>query len=94
MDNALFWLSDRQAERLILLDMDGADLLVSDNGPGVSLNDRAAIFDPGFTRKPGGRGLGLSISRDALKAAGYDLSIDRSGKLGGATFRLTRQEDD
>ena len=94
VDNAIFWLSDVRHNRRILLDGEDGDLLVSDNGPGVSLSDRLAIFEAGFTRKPGGRGLGLSISRDALKVASYDLTIDTKGKLEGATFRLSRHEDD
>jgi C4-dicarboxylate-specific signal transduction histidine kinase len=94
VDNAIFWLSDSRGERIILLDVDEGDMLVSDSGPGVRLSDRAAVFEAGFTRKPGGRGLGLSISRDALKAASYDLSIDAKGRLGGATFRLSKREDD
>jgi signal transduction histidine kinase len=93
VDNAIFWLSDSRAPRAISLDAEDGDLLVSDNGPGVPLVDRTAIFEPGFTRKPGGRGLGLSISRDALKAASFDLTIETNGKLGGATFRLSRHED-
>lgn len=93
VDNAIFWLSDERQERTILLDAEDGDLLVSDNGPGVALSDRSAIFEAGFTRKPGGRGLGLNISREALKAASYDLTIDPKGRLGGATFRITRQKD-
>jgi C4-dicarboxylate-specific signal transduction histidine kinase len=94
VDNAIFWLADCRGDRKIVLDADQGDLLVSDNGPGVPLADRTAIFEPGFTRKPGGRGLGLGISRDALKAASYDLTIDTKSKLGGTTFRLSRREVD
>ena len=94
VDNAIFWLSGSRGSRSILLDAEDGELLVSDNGPGVPVADRSAIFEPGFTRKPGGRGLGLSISRDVLRAASYDLSVDRDGKLGGATFRLSRREVD
>ncbi len=94
VDNSIFWLSDERKDRKIMLDAEDGDLLVSDNGPGVGLSDRVAIFEAGFTRKPGGRGLGLSISQDALKAASYDLTIDAKGKLGGATFRLSKQKDD
>jgi signal transduction histidine kinase len=94
VDNSIFWLSDVREERKILLDSADGDLLASDNGPGVALSDRIAIFEAGFTRKPAGRGLGLSISRQALKAAGYELTIDATGRLGGATFRISEHKDD
>ena len=66
-------------------------MIVEDNGPGVPLQDREAIFKLGFTRKPGGRGLGLYISRDVLARVGYDLVVSepRGGK--GTTFALRPQ---
>ena len=64
-------------------------MLVSDNGPGVPARDREAIFELGFTRKPGGRGLGLHISREVLDRVGYSLQLDPPGPDSGATFRIT-----
>jgi signal transduction histidine kinase len=89
VDNAVFWLKDRPQPRHIRLDADGTDLLVSDTGPGVARRDREIIFDLGFTRKPAGRGLGLHISRDALRRVGYDLTVDTPIKGQGATFRIS-----
>jgi signal transduction histidine kinase len=87
-DNALFWLRDAPMPRLIRLDADGEALIVSDTGPGVRERDRKAIFEFGFTRKPGGRGLGLAIARDALVKAGYSLSLEPEAAGRGATFRI------
>jgi signal transduction histidine kinase len=89
VDNSIFWLADVKGLRVISLDEDNEDLLVSDTGPGIPTRDREAVFEAGFTRKPGGRGLGLSISKQALDAAGFDLTVDRDGLLGGATFRIS-----
>ena len=75
VDNAIFWLQDRSTSRVIRLDAEGEAMIVMDNGPGVPIRDREAIFELGFTRKPGGRGLGLYISHDVLNRAEYDLSI-------------------
>ncbi len=86
MDNAIFWLSQQnpKLERHIKLDECDGSLLVSDNGPGVNVRDREAIFEYGFSRKPGGRGMGLHIGRETLLRAGFDLHLI-SGE-GGATF--------
>jgi signal transduction histidine kinase len=45
---------------------------VADSGPGVPENERLEIFQPFFTRKPKGAGLGLAIARNIAEAhAGY-----------------------
>jgi signal transduction histidine kinase len=88
IDNAIFWLKDRPEPRMIRLDTQGAAMLVIDNGPGIPARDREAIFELGFTRKPGGRGLGLHISREVLDRVGYDLQLDPPGPDLGATFRI------
>ena len=60
--------------------------MVSDSGPGVGIRDREAIFESGFSRKPGGRGMGLSIGRDGLRRVGFDLRLIDGGK--GAAFGI------
>ena len=86
VDNAIFWLSQQTPglERNIELDERGGTLLVADNGPGVDVRDREAIFEFGFSRKPGGRGMGLHIGRETLRRIGFDLQLLEGD--GGATF--------
>ena len=43
---------------------------VEDSGTGLDLNTIDKIFDPFYTTKPGGMGMGLSISRSILQAHG------------------------
>ena len=89
VDNSLYWLKDRPEPKVIQLDLvEGDAWIVSDNGPGVPLRDREAIFERGFTRKPGGRGMGLNISRDVLAREGYILSLVESAPGEGATFKI------
>jgi len=88
IDNAIFWLTNTDKPRVITLDVDGEDIIVSDSGPGVVERDMEAIFERGFTRKPGGRGLGLFIAREALRREGLDLAIDAPTKGSGAAFRI------
>jgi two-component system, LuxR family, sensor histidine kinase TtrS len=60
---------------------------VSDNGPGLTAEAREKLFEPFFTHKPGGLGLGLSLSRSIVEAHGGRLSADETSPP-GATFRF------
>ena len=75
--------------RLSTARVDGrVELVVEDDGPGVppELVDR--IFEPFYTTRDGGTGLGLFISYGIVERHGGTLAVDR-GPLGGARFRLT-----
>jgi signal transduction histidine kinase len=63
-------------------------LLVADTGPGVDAAGLDLIFDPFYTTKEHGLGLGLAISRKIAQAHGGTLSME-SRRGAGATFRLT-----
>ena len=88
VDNAIFWLQDRPQPRVVHLGVDGDAMTVADNGPGIPTRDRESVFELGFTRKPGGRGLGLYISRDVLNGVGYDLTIADPTHARGTTFTI------
>jgi len=72
------------------------DLLfvVSDSGEGVKPEDAARIFEPfvqgtaGLTRRHGGTGLGLPISRRLARLMGGEVSVDAAAPGPGATFVL------
>jgi len=64
------------------------DILVSDNGPGVPGEQRTHLFEPFYTTKPHGVGLGLSICKNIAVAHGGNLSYEPS-QSGGALFRLS-----
>lgn len=49
-------------------------LSVTDNGPGLSTEVMGRMYDPFFTTKPNGMGMGLSICRTVLSRHGGDLS--------------------
>lgn len=48
----------------------GCTITVADTGPGLEPADLARIFEPFFTRKPGGTGLGLAVTRRIVEAHG------------------------
>jgi signal transduction histidine kinase len=60
---------------------------ISDTGPGIPAEDADRIFEPLYTTKSEGVGLGLSISRAFARAAGGDLRLERTGPA-GTTFVL------
>ena len=64
------------------------DIVVEDNGPGVSEENIQKLFTPNFTTKNGGSGLGLAISRSILERCGASIAYSRSFSLGGACFTV------
>lgn len=66
---------------------DWAEFIVSDNGPGVAPQDTQKIFEPRYTTKRKGTGLGLYIARSIVEAA--DGSIELCSRPGrGARFAI------
>lgn len=86
IDNSIYWLKERAQPRQISLDANDIGFVVSDTGPGVSNRDQEAIFELGFSRKPGGRGMGLHIAREVLNKVGYSLELDSASQDSGTTF--------
>src|SRR6266699_3486805 len=72
-------------------DMDDKHVLISfiDTGGGMSSEDLSRVFEPYFTTKPSGTGLGLLIVRRIVREHGGELSIESSqGKGLTLTIRL------
>ena len=94
-----------QVEVELIVADDTLLVVVSDSGPGVRLGDPQQVFTEGVTTHkdnsvPGGRGMGLALSRQLARTRGGDLTlVDAGGDarqpdnvLGGAVFvaRLPR----
>ena len=60
---------------------------VDDDGPGVAPAIREHIFDPFFSRREGGIGLGLTVVQQIVQAHGGDIAVGESG-WGGAAFNM------
>jgi signal transduction histidine kinase/ActR/RegA family two-component response regulator len=58
-----------------------------DDGPGVPVESRSRIFDPYFTTKPGGSGLGLASSFWVMRRHGGSIELDSTTQT-GACFIL------
>ena len=91
VDNAIYWLANSsEGHREIRLDADAEGFSISNNGPGI--DDRLAdrIFEFGESTKVGGRGIGLYISRQALRRDGLDVALRSSGKDTAPMFYISR----
>jgi PAS domain S-box-containing protein len=63
------------------------ELLVSDTGAGISPVDLPHIFEPFYTTKPAGTGLGLAVSYGIVHAHEGSIEVDSTPGQ-GTTFRL------
>jgi signal transduction histidine kinase len=70
------------------LEPDQVQVTVEDSGIGLDLNTIDKIFDPFYTTKPGGMGMGLSISRSIIEAHRGRLRAAPDARR-GAVFEFT-----
>jgi C4-dicarboxylate-specific signal transduction histidine kinase len=66
----------------------GIRVIVQDSGPGLDPESLAHLFDPFYTTKPEGMGMGLAISRSIIEAHGGRLWATANGGK-GAMFQFT-----
>ena len=71
----------------------GVEIRVSDDGPGISSAERRHIFDPFYSARQAGRGLGLGLSKCWRIVASHGGRIAVESRPGeGATFIITLPE--
>jgi two-component system, NtrC family, sensor histidine kinase HydH len=61
---------------------------VMDDGEGIDAEHQAQIFEPFFTKRAGGVGLGLAVVRQIVQAHGGEISYQKS-QMNGAQFTIT-----
>ena len=87
---AMSTIADRPRRLRVSSRFDGAGgvlIAVEDSGPGLDPAAADRIFDPLFSTKPGGLGLGLSICRSVLTAHGGRVWASQNKHFGG-TFQF------
>jgi two-component system sensor histidine kinase FlrB len=68
-----------------------AQIVVSDNGPGVPAHIRERIFEPFFTTRTRGNGIGLAIVKSVVEAHQGGVALAESAD--GATFVIDLPEE-
>jgi two-component system sensor histidine kinase PilS (NtrC family) len=63
-------------------------IIVGDTGEGIAPGDLGHVFEPFFSTKPGGSGLGLALVHRIVHEHGGDIEVQSTPGL-GTTFRLT-----
>jgi signal transduction histidine kinase len=100
-DNSIYWLTDINIKnRKIFIQQDGNEgkLIFADNGPGINKDDEPYIFEPFYSAKEEGRGLGLYIAKQLLERIDYAIwlaDIKSEKILAGANFvvNFVKNED-
>ena len=91
INNAAQALEDHPGDRRIAINADlSAGFIVvriGDSGPGIPEKIRSKIFEPFYTTRPQGTGIGLAFSRRVLDSMGGRIEVGAS-PLGGAEFRI------
>ena len=64
---------------------------VADDGPGIKPEDRAQVFEAGYSTTNGGTGFGLSIVKQVVEAHGWEINVCGAA-TGGTRFEISAVE--
>jgi len=65
---------------------DNLTVIISDNGAGIEKMDLPKIYDPYFTSKPAGTGLGLAVVQKIMEAHGGRINVESTARKGTKVF--------
>ena len=83
IDNAMDALEGKSSPRLLITlneDVKSFSFEVKNNGPAIPEKHLNSIFEPGFSGKGEGRGMGLHIARETMRGAMGDLTVESSAE--------------
>jgi len=87
IQNAFDSYGEREGKVYMKLEREGDDLMINiiDHGKGINKKDAGKIFNPFYTTRINGIGLGLSITKKMINACGGTINYE-SNENGGTTF--------
>lgn len=90
-ENSLDWMNgdDPGRIRIVVSCADNqCEIIFSDSGPGIPCGLSTRVFDPGFSTREGGRGMGLTIGRRLVESHGGKITLILDGRRVGANMRV------
>lgn len=93
IQNSIYWLENIDTERKIIVQVERTNseelyIIFSDSGPGIKEGMEDNIFEPYFSTKPDGIGLGLAIVGELVSEYNGEFLLINNGLLDGATFKI------
>lgn len=92
LQNSIYWLGTIDGKRKIAVEVEKKDeelsIFFSDSGPGIEEQKSKFIFDPYYTTRPDGVGLGLTIVGELVSEYGGEFLLMKEGALDGANFKI------
>ncbi|ODS90185.1 MAG: hypothetical protein ABS44_02150 [Chryseobacterium sp. SCN 40-13] len=93
IQNSIYWLENVPTDRKIIVEVqknnnEELSIKYSDSGPGIKDGTAINIFEPYFSTKADGIGLGLSIVGELVSEYDGEFMLINNGPLDGATFKI------
>jgi len=93
IQNSIYWLENVPTDRKIIVEVqknnnEELSIIYSDSGPGIKDGTAINIFEPYFSTKADGIGLGLSIVGELVSEYDGEFMLINNGPLDGATFKI------
>lgn len=91
--NSLYWVADKKNKEILFRYVGEENALyVEDSGEGIPIRNKDRVFEPFFSLKKDGRGLGLTISKNVMESQGYEIAVVTEPEnkcLEGACFKIS-----
>jgi len=81
----------KKGGKLVIMLLPGKSYLsviISDTGMGIEKTDLPRIYDPYFTSKPAGTGLGLAVVQKIMEAHGGHINVESTAGQGTKIFLI------
>jgi len=91
MTNSLEWLHGVRSPEIRIKatgKQEVCEIVFSDNGPGIAKELADQVFQPLYSTREGGRGMGLTIARNIVTMHGGSIDVIVDGRRRGTSIRL------